>query len=843
MIGLVLVSHSALLAQGVAEIVEQMVQGRVPLAAAGGTDQPEAPIGTDPAKVLTAIDAVYSAAGVDGVLVLMDLGSAIMSAEAAVEMLEDERRGRVLLCEAPLVEGAVAAAVRAMTGGSLQEAADEARAAYAIKAQQLAALLHLPAADRAAQPSALTAGAGAAPAGAAPARLLTIVVPNRLGLHARPAARLVSLAAQYDANITLTLDSRTAAATSMNQVATLGARQGDVLVVSATGPQAEEALAALEALAVDNFGDPIAVSARSEIITETVERTDEAELSGIAASDGIAFGSAFVYRPQAAQVQEVTGADPAVERQRLTDAIAAVADHLRSVRADVLQRVGAGEAGIFDAHLLMVQDAELLRSALQDIELRRVNAEAGWQRSLQVMATRYRTLPDPYLARRAEDVLDVGQRVLRRLSGVGPDEGGPLLTQPSILVAHELKPSDLARVQPEMVLGIVTELGSASDHSAILARALGLPAVTGVGPFLGQVENGQTLALDGSAGCVWLAPTADQLQELEQKGEAWAKERAAVQQSAQRPAATRDGRRILVGANINGPSDVAHALNLGAEGVGLFRTEYLFLDRVSPPSEEEQLDTYRLVARQLKGKPLIVRTLDVGGDKPLPYIRSEHEANPFLGRRGLRYSLDRPAIFKQQLRAILRAAAEQPIKIMFPMVSTFDELVLVDALLDEACSELQGEGLAFDDDIARGIMIETPAAVMAADYLVRLVDFFSIGTNDLAQYMMAADRSNAAVANLVTPYQPAVVRAIHQVVEAARSKGIPVSLCGELAGDPRATPLLIGLGIGELSMSAPAIPLVKARIREIDTARSQTLAAELLTYESAVDIEARLSEP
>jgi phosphoenolpyruvate-protein phosphotransferase/dihydroxyacetone kinase phosphotransfer subunit len=842
MIGLVLVSHSALLAQGVAAIVNQMTQGRVPLAAAGGTNLPEAPIGTDPVKVLAAIDAVYSE---DGVLVLMDLGSAIMSAEAAVEMVDDARRRHIVLCEAPLVEGAVAAAVRAMTGGSLPDVLAEARGAYAAKTAQLADLLHLPASGAI---LAVTAPAGDPYSASEEATLqLAIVVPNQLGLHARPAARLVSLAAQYNAQMTLTVGVRSATATSMNQVATLGARQGDVMVVNASGPQAEEALAALEALAVDNFGDPIAVSEPSEIIAAAITTgsgPDEAgELGGLPASEGIAFGPAYVYRPQQPQVQEILGAEPAAERQRLTAAIADVAEHLRQVRTDVMQRVGAGEAGIFDAHLLMVQDAELLQSALQEIELRRVNAEAAWQRALQTLANRYRTLPDPYLARRAEDVLDVGQRVLRKLAGAALDEDGPVLDEAAILVSHELKPSDLARVDPELVLGIVTELGSTSDHAAILARALGLPAVTGVGPFLGQVENGQTLALDGSRGCVWLAPTAEQLQELEQTGETWAQERAAMKQSAQRPAVTRDGRRVLVAANINGPSDLTAALSLGAEGVGLFRTEYLFMDRISPPTEQEQLETYRAVARQLKGKPLIIRTLDVGGDKPLPYLRSEREANPFLGRRGLRYSLDRPALFKSQLRAIMRAAAEQPTKIMFPMVSTFEELVLVDALIEEACSELQDAGLPFDDDIARGIMIETPAAVMAADHLVRLVDFFSIGTNDLAQYMMAADRSNAAVANLVTPYQPAVIRAIRQVVEAARPAGIPVSLCGELAGDARATPLLLGLGISELSMSAPAIPLVKARVRNLTLSAAQKLAEELLTYESATDIEARLSEP
>jgi len=519
-----------------------------------------------------------------------------------------------------------------------------------------------------------------------------------------------------------------------------------------------------------------------------------------------------------------------------------VADHLRSVRADVLQRVGAGEAGIFDAHLLMVQDAELLRSALQDIELRRVNAEAGWQRSLQVMATRYRTLPDPYLARRAEDVLDVGQRVLRRLSGVGPDEGGPLLTQPSILVAHELKPSDLARVQPEMVLGIVTELGSASDHSAILARALGLPAVTGVGPFLGQVENGQTLALDGSAGCVWLAPTADQLQELEQKGEAWAKERAAVQQSAQRPAATRDGRRILVGANINGPSDVAHALNLGAEGVGLFRTEYLFLDRVSPPSEEEQLDTYRLVARQLKGKPLIVRTLDVGGDKPLPYIRSEHEANPFLGRRGLRYSLDRPAIFKQQLRAILRASRYGKIRLLIPMLSQAHEIDQTLAAIERAKASLRGEAAAFDEAIEVGAMIEIPAAALAVGLFLRRMHFLSIGTNDLIQYTLAIDRSDEQVAPLYDPLHPAVLMLLAHTIASAEKVNVPVSICGELAGDPSLTRLLLGMGLRQFSMHPAQIVAVKQTIMQSNCAELAPIVRRLLRHEEPAKIREQLAK-
>ena len=331
---------------------------------------------------------------------------------------------------------------------------------------------------------ATAAGIASGESAAGGALLLTIVVPNRLGLHARPAARLVSLAAQYDAQITLAHDSRTANATSMNQVATLGVRQGDVLVVSAAGPQAEDALAAIEALALDNFGDPIDVREPSKIIAAATVAENVHELSGVAASEGIAFGPAYVYRAKLPQVVEVVGADPQHERQRLEQAIAAVAEHLQIVRASMLQRVGAGEASIFDAHLLMVRDAELLQSALQEIELRRVNAEAAWQRAIQAMATRYQVLTDPYMARRADDIIDVGQRVLRVLAGTGQEDTGLVMEEAAILVAHELKPSDLARVQPDLVLGIVTELGSASDHSAILARALGLPAVTGLGPFL-----------------------------------------------------------------------------------------------------------------------------------------------------------------------------------------------------------------------------------------------------------------------------------------------------------------------------------------------------------------------
>jgi phosphoenolpyruvate-protein phosphotransferase/dihydroxyacetone kinase phosphotransfer subunit len=834
MIGLVIVSHSAKLADGVGELVDQMVQGGAPLALAGGTDIPEAPIGTDPAKVAAAITTLLARDDVSSVLVMMDLGSAIMSAEAALDFLPDDQRARVYLCEAPLVEGTLAAAVRAKIGGTLAQVYADARSALAAKTEQLAAWQHPPAVSDAAPVASAASGESTAE--------LTIVIPNRLGLHARPAARLVTLLAQYDAQVTLTHNGRIVAATSLNQVVTLGARQKDVVTVRAQGAEALAALAAIEALALDNFGDPIDVTDPTEIIAAAVAVADAAALTGIAASEGVAFGPAFRLRNLALDVEEHHVEDTTAERSRLAAAIAAVVEQLRTLRSELSRRAGPAEAGIFEAQILMITDSELHEAAQQAIELRHIDAASAWQQALQGVVSRYRALDDAYLARRAEDVLDAGQRVLRYLAGAPIDATVFAPPAPAILVANELKPSDVARLPLDQVLGIVTAEGGATGHSAILARALGIPAVTGIGAVATVIADGQHLALDGGAGLLWLAPDADLLAQLGEQRARWQAQRAAGQKDAQAPAILRDGGHIEVAANINLPADVELALVNGAKGVGLFRTEFLYLDREAPPTEEEQLAAYLDAARRLRGRPLVIRTLDIGGDKTLTYLRQPHEPNPFLGQRGLRYCLDHPGLFRPQLRAILRAAAEHPIRVMFPMVSTWDELVMVDALIDEICAELQEDGLAFDEDIQRGIMIETPAAVLLADHLARLVDFFSIGTNDLTQYVMAADRGNAAVASLVSAYQPALLRAIREVVRAGHANGIRVGICGELAGDPRATPLLVGLGLDELSMNAAAIPAVKARIRRLSRTDAQRIAAVALEMSAAAEIELYLDE-
>jgi phosphocarrier protein FPr len=485
---------------------------------------------------------------------------------------------------------------------------------------------------------------------------------------------------------------------------------------------------------------------------------------------------------------------------------------------------------------------------------------------MATLAATYRDMADDYMRARAADVEDVSRRVLRHLIGVEP----PSLdfAAPAILLAADLTPSDTARLDPARVLAICTELGGASAHSAILARALSIPAVVGLGHNIWQVAEGQHIAVDGGAGVLWPRPDGAQAAALAARRAAWQEAQHRAKSAGQAAAVTRDGRRIEIAANVGGLKDVALAQEYGAEGVGLFRTEFLFLDRTTAPTEEEQYEAYRRAAELMGDRPLIIRTLDVGGDKPLPYLDLGEEANPFLGWRAIRFCLERPDIFKPQLRAILRASAASPlplggvgggmsspgavgagipnpggvgggkpnVKIMFPMIAAPDEVRAAKALLDESRAELRAAGIPFNERLEVGIMIEVPSAVAVADQLAREVDFFSIGTNDLTQYVMAADRGNARVAALATPFQPAVLRLVRQAADAAHAAGIWIGMCGEMAGNPLATPVLLGLGLDELSMSAPAIPAVKEVVRGLSLEEARRIAAEALAADSAEDV-------
>jgi phosphoenolpyruvate-protein phosphotransferase/dihydroxyacetone kinase phosphotransfer subunit len=818
MVGIVIVAHSAKLAEGVRELANQMTRGRVPLVAAGGIDDPENPFGTDAIQVQQAIESVYSD---DGVVVLMDLGSALLSAEMALEFLPEAQRAHVHLCEAPLVEGAIAAAVQATAGSDVEQVMAEARGALAAKIAQLGAAV--PAVPAVTPPDLVTT-----------TNEVRLTVRNRLGLHARPAAQFVSTAGRFQSQITLrnlTRASGPVSAKSINQVTTLGVRQGHEIAIAAQGPDADAALAALSALVEANFGEAEALEFPAEPRPTPVPPPATGELSGIPASPGIAIGRVAVYRPALPKVPERQVDDAQAEWERLQAALQTAQREIQALRVRAAGQVSDYEASIFDAHLLFLQDPALVDAARQRIFDQKINAEAAWQGVVDEMVATYRALEDAYLQARAADVADVGQRVLRLLLGVTPAAFEP--TEPSILVATDLTPSDTAQLDASRVLGICTELGGATSHSAILARALGIPAVVGAGPQISRLADGITVALDGETGQVWVDPAPDKRGALQAQRNAWLEAQKAARATSQAPAVTRDGHQVEVVANIRGLADAQAALDYGAEGVGLLRTEFLYLNRQTAPSEEEQLAVYRAIAQVMETRPLVIRTLDVGGDKSLPYLDLGQEANPFLGWRAIRLCLDRPDILKTQLRAILRASPERQIKVMFPMVATVTEVRAAKEILVQAQAELRQAGIPFDEKLEVGIMVEVPSAAVMADQLASKVDFISIGTNDLSQYTMAADRTNARVATLADAFQPAVLRLIHQTIQAGHAAGIWVGLCGEMAGDPLATPILLGLGLDEFSMNPPAIPQVKQMIHYLTLAEARALAEQALTLESA----------
>ncbi|MFN6534763.1 MAG: phosphoenolpyruvate--protein phosphotransferase [Nostoc sp. EkiNYC01] len=831
MVGIVIVSHSKQLALGVRELAAQMVRGEVPIAIAAGIDDPENPLGTDPIQVSEAIAAVFSD---DGVLVLMDLGSALLSAEMALEFLPEEQRQKIYLCEAPLVEGAIAAVVAAATGKNIHQVMAEARGALVAKATQLGVASSLLSVVDSDIPASNTES---------PTREIQVIVSNRLGLHARPAAQFVAASARFQSQIllrNLTRNTGLVRGDSINQVTTLGVRQGHELLITATGSDADAALAALQVLFATNFGEDNVALNSPPVSRQEVTPATPGELSGIAASSGVAIAPVVHYQPVPIAITEYHVEDAEAEWQRLQAAIHIARQEIQAVFSQASFQIGDAEAAIFDAHLLFLEDPVLLEAAHHRILEHHINAEAAWQAAVDEVATSYHTLEDSYLQERVDDVVDVGQRVLRLLTGNAP--ANLHLDSPAILVASDLTPSDTAGLDPTKVLGICTTSGSATSHSAIIARTLGIPAVLGVDAQVLHLADGTLMALDGESGKAWVEPELDILEQLQAKREAWQTAQQQARATAHQPAITRDGSQVSVFANIGSINDVQVAVANGAEGVGLLRTEFLYLDRTSAPTEEEQLTVYQAIAQVLDRRPLMIRTLDVGGDKPLPYLRAGFpEANPFLGWRGIRFCLGNPEVFKTQLRAILKASVGHQIKIMLPMIATLAEVRAAKAILGEVQGELNQAGIPFDAGIKVGIMVEVPSAVAIADRLAAEVDFFSIGTNDLSQYVMAGDRTNPRVANLVDALHPAVLRMVQRTVQAGHAAGIPVGLCGELAADPLATPILLGLGLDELSVNPQSIPAIKQGIHQLSLEESEAIAASALQQDSAEDVRKLIS--
>mgnify|MGYP001953049527 CR=1 FL=1 len=549
-------------------------------------------------------------------------------------------------------------------------------------------------------------------------------------------------------------------------------------------------------------------------------------LNGVGAAPGLALGRAVHWRRICPRFEERTVENPEREIARLEQAVERTREQIERLRRLAEERMGKEEAAVFDAHLLFLDDPAYVGEMKNRIRNRKKNAESVCASVTGEMRSMLASLPDEYMRARADDIRDVGDRLLLNLSGERPFD--PSLLEPgSVVVAEELAPSDTAQL-PAGIAAMVTAKGSRTAHAAIMARTLGIPAVLGLGGNIEQIKEGDLVFVDGGEGRVLLRPDAKTERKIREEIEDREKRRIRAVKRAGEAACTVDGKRIEVLANIGSLKDVEAALKNGAEGVGLFRTEFLYLESRGWPGEEEQYAAYRQVLESFGKRPVIIRTLDIGGDKGLPYADFPEEANPFLGHRAIRFCLDRRDIFKTQLRALLRAGVHGNLGIMFPMVSGVQEVRAAKALLRECREELKREGVPAAEDLSVGIMVEVPAAAVIADLLAREVDFMSIGTNDLIQYTLAADRGNERVAHLYDDAHPAVLRLIRQTCEAARKAGIPVGMCGELAGDPRMTELLVGLGLNKLSVSAGVIPEVKERIRSIDTFAARTLADRAL---------------
>lgn len=670
------------------------------------------------------------------------------------------------------------------------------------------------------------AGAAAAPADLAGAPHVDVTLTGQAGLHARPATHFVDVAGAFASEIRVLFGDRVANGKALASLLKLGVEGGSTLRIVASGPDAAEALTALRDAVAAGLGEEEPHAAAAATRAWVPESSGRA-IGGVGASPGLAIGRLHQYQASRVVVREAAG-DPAVERLRLAQALETAREQLQDVHDTMATRVGRADAAIFRAHQAFLADEDLLADVTALVDGGN-GAAWSWQHAIEKRVADVAGLGDERLRGRAADLHDVGQRVLRILSGIEHGEAS-LPDEPVILAAEDLTPSDTARLDPQRIIGLVTVAGGPTSHTAIIARSLGIPAVVGAGPVVLELTPGITCILDGTSGNLYTEPSAAELESARLFQTDLERQREEEYFTRYEPALMTDGRRIEVVGNIGRAEEAAAAVEAGGEGVGLLRTEFLFLERDTPPSEDEQYAAYTAMTRALNGLPLVIRTLDIGGDKVVPYLALPAETNPFLGVRGIRLCLRKPELFLPQLRAIYRASRTGPVKIMFPMVATLEELQQAKQLAEQVRQEL---------DVPRvdlGMMIEVPSAVMMADEFAREVDFFSIGTNDLTQYALAMDRLHPTLAKQADGLHPAVLRMIERTVAAAHAAGRWVGVCGGIAGDPRGAAILVGLGVDELSMSLPSIAAVKAFLRGLSGAKAAALARRALLCRTADEV-------
>lgn len=562
----------------------------------------------------------------------------------------------------------------------------------------------------------------------------------------------------------------------------------------------------------------------------------EKTIHGIAASSGIAIAKAYRLETPDLAAEKRAVADVEAEVARLEAAVAKAKEELEAIKQHALEKLGEDKAAIFAAHLLVLDDPELLNPIKEKIQTERVNAEYALDETALFFISMFEAMDNEYMKERAADIRDVTKRVLAHLLGVTISNPS-LISEEVVIIAEDLTPSDTAQLNRQYVKGFATDIGGRTSHSAIMARSLEIPAVVGTKAITAEVKNGDIVIVDGLDGQVIINPSPELLAQYEQKRARYEAQKAEWAKLVHEATVTADGIHVELAANIGTPDDVKGALANGAEGIGLYRTEFLYMGRSELPTEDEQFVAYKTVLEQMNGKPVVVRTLDIGGDKELPYLQLPKEMNPFLGFRAIRLCLEMQDMFRTQLRALLRASVHGNLKIMFPMIATLDEFRQAKAILLEEKEALLRQGVAVADGIEVGMMVEIPAAAVMADQFAKEVDFFSIGTNDLIQYTMAADRMNERVAYLYQPYNPAILRLISHVIDAAHREGKWVGMCGEMAGDPIAIPILLALGLDEFSMSATSILPARAQLKRLskeDAVRVKETVLSLGTAEEVV---------
>src|SRR6266480_358589 len=861
-VGLVIVSHSAQLAAGVVELAGQMIQGKTPIAAAGGASDDI--LGTSADKILAAI---LSVDGPDGVLVLLDLGSAILSAEMALEMLSDEQRDRIRLSYAPMVEGAVAAALEASLGRTLAQVQQVAEKTANVEQLQMLKPL---------TPMENIPGEIAVPTESIPPEETSeltaqLTLANPTGLHARPAMLFVQTAARYQAHIQASGRGKETDATSIFGVLSLGLRQGDTLAIRASGKDAESAIEALSELVRVNFYETEPEVKLPPNVGADLSGTppiDRPQLPGepwhgITTSAGVAVGPALLYSSGAitlstVEQHSISSEQIPTEQERLRGALTNAAEELHSLALSLESSVGQAQAAIFDAQALMLRDPALLESTLHEIEAKHIDAAGALAETGERYASTLETIDDPLIAGRAVDMRDAVSRAVEKLvDRLASKQDLSSLNQPVILVARDLTPSDTAQLRPEFVLGICTALGGPTAHAAILARALGIPAIAGLNEAALQIiHSGDALGLDADNGLLYHHPTSEIHAQLVKRLADLQQQRATLKAAAQQEQAPIifQGKHIQLLANVGSEAEAEAARQWNAQGIGLLRTEFLFAKATTLPDENEQRQLYTKVFRAFNGdntsqnKPIVVRTLDAGADKPMAALNSVLgqmvEENPALGLRGIRIHLAHQALLEQQLAAFLLAAGETgtQLHIMFPMITTVEELQVARSIFDRVYNRLKSQQVALPLHVLIGIMVEVPAAVVMASELAEYADFFSIGSNDLTQYTLACDRTNASVSDLYNPMQPAVLRLIHQVAVAGKHAGRPVAVCGEAAGDVRLAPILVGLGVNELSMTPTALPRVRAELTRWSSQELSEMAEKILHLKTLTEVEQAITE-